>query len=1489
MPDLTHSCFSSLTFVIVVGLVSCGDGTGSTIPSADIGADTGSGREIQATERPPFILSQGEYCRLDYECGAQRHCFQGFCAAECGDTSACEDGSSCTPEGRCRGSEKSIDDPDARVDVRLVPRIDNSRLVRVSPDADGVELSAGVEGPGLPDSLRYVLTDPEGFFDTTVVRRAPVADGAVTFALPIAGEELAELPDSTLDVTVETAGGSVVVTLLPAVNSAGSYVSEVRVSTFGSIRLPLSFDVVIEPEGASLEEAETAWLALPVGASHLYSPIGGGSASPVARQLEYDALTDSYVAYFLHDFEMPEGTSLVSADGAQPQRSLRFELQFNDGVVFGSVTDRWSGFYDTRTSGGVLEPAVIVFEGELEGQRVATGLSLSEIEESENDPEFTALQPLPSLEVCTDEMFSALQETDQRFEFVAEDGTLYACGSNDAPIDSVASFESPPGPAEEMSFSRADCALALAEHALSGETTGKRLASFFTGEGEGDEESFTAFMSDCAGGVDGLCRPSAEVLCARELVAYAYGEPEEALAGEALLTDAYERLSREAFLGRQLGAFQTDAEMRLTWLQTTDFPPIVTASLRDWISGLLDDWRARVLDVHLEVVAGQYDAAGLTLLSRQVTEESAVAARRQLLFEMSQSWRAAMDTLTLAALRWNELHQADEPRAAATSLVAERTLDLYLLAGIAQSLNLRAGAGFANATFGGGFGALVRALVPLSLPFDELVYARDAEVVVSRSLDPESNNYNLLGRLQEDAETAIIEAADSVGVIIEESTARELDTTQIQNRLNNQIDVLRSELLELCGLPAGCALSDYGVRPECEVRTALGECGYLLVYEAPGDPTSSLVTARPNSSAAGAAILELAAATQAEAVAEAEHETLIDRYNVALDSATLFAELVEDWNTDRTKACDDVDVLIEGRQSAWSDSVYESLLRDIETNNTRRRTLAEDAASDADEWFSVQQAGEVLTFDDYRTGHAMALSITHVPAQGEAVMEIGRGKAAAVPSFSCTPSSPCTDAQYIAGREAITKARRNVRRVALQATSGVAGAGAGFAAGRLERSVEFARRTRAVELTQLQNTDIAEDLVFENEIARLREVANLEMTAAQVEEFQVDRLIDALRARGEAELAYARDILEAAERRDRAWSINLAALTQELQVEQAQVSYEEQALQLARLSQRAGLLQARLLELETQRSNVLSLLGSPAVVFAWANRLEQAENELLRAKTAMMNWLIAMEYYALRPFIDQRIQILLARNTYQLEEIAREMERLVERCGNQTNALSVMVSVAELLSVSDPREDVVDGTVYAPEEQFRAVLARADASVPAQLLQGENAGRLDARENSELMAAGFALELDTFANLESVCNARILSFDIAVIGDFEESARPVVRLIYPGSSTVRSCQPDLADYVAQFGPGATRFDEVMSFRSSPQSIAPLATVGGFADEADLSAGNLTLGGLPLSGEYAVLIDPAEGENREIPWDRLEDIQIRVNYTYQDFFPAGSCE
>lgn len=42
--------------------------------------------------------------------------------------------------------------------------------------------------------------------------------------------------------------------------------------------------------------------------------------------------------------------------------------------------------------------------------------------------------------------------------------------------------------------------------------------------------------------------------------------------------------------------------------------------LRDFTAGILNDWKVNVLEAHLDVVGGQYDAAGLAMLSRQLTD-----------------------------------------------------------------------------------------------------------------------------------------------------------------------------------------------------------------------------------------------------------------------------------------------------------------------------------------------------------------------------------------------------------------------------------------------------------------------------------------------------------------------------------------------------------------------------------------------------------------------------------------------------------------------------------------------------------------------------------------------------------------------------------------------------------------------------------------------------------------------------------------------------
>src|SRR5690606_5859393 len=138
------------------------------------------------------------------------------------------------------------------------------------------------------------------------------------------------------------------------------------------------------------------------------------------------------------------------------------------------------------------------------------------------------------------------------------------------------------------------------------------------------------------------------------------------------------------------------------------------------------------------------------------------------------------------------------------------------------------------------------------------------------------------------------------------------------------------------------------------------------------------------------------------------------------------------------------------------------------------------------------------------------------------------------------------------------------------------------------------------------------------------------------------------------------------------------------------MTISQKRLAYAQVVQRAGLLMGRYEEVLSLRERVDQIVGSPAAVFAWSNRLIEAEEELERVKDEMMNWLVALEYAAVRPFFDQRLRLLLARNPTQLSLIFEELEDLQDNCGGAVNEQTVELSVRDdLLDLSLDQEDAV--------------------------------------------------------------------------------------------------------------------------------------------------------------------------------------------------------
>jgi hypothetical protein len=420
-------------------------------------------------------------------------------------------------------------------------------------------------------------------------------------------------------------------------------------------------------------------------------------------------------------------------------------------------------------------------------------------------------------------------------------------------------------------------------------------------------------------------------------------------------------------------------------------------------------------------------------------------------------------------------------------------------------------------------------------------------------------------------------------------------------------------------------------------------------------------------------------------------------------------------------------------------------------------------------------------------------------------------------------------------------------------------------------------------LTKLQLQSEIDTAMAANELTQLQAELQVSLQQNATAEEQARDAIMMLEAELEAEAQAQRDLAAMYNRRDDVFARIVGENDRTTEIQQAQYTLQQRQTAYLRVVQRAQLLDGRLRNLVAQRTQLNQNLGSPSVVFGWANQLEQAESRLERAKDKMMDWVVALEYLAVRPFMDARLQILLARNTYQLADIATSLEDIQSRCGGAINTNSSELSLRDdVMQANTGLLDSASGEVLSAAQTFRAILARAQIPGDTRVRFSADATIGDLLARGGIWAASFDLGLNDFANLGASCNAKIQDISIQLVGTDLGNAQPTVGLAYDGSSTVRSCQPDIDAIVDGIGRDATAFSGVTLFRTPGRVLAPTAGINEFGQP------NQTLVGLPLASQYTVLIDPTLGENAAIKWDNLEDVRISINYAYQDFYPPGQC-
>lgn len=1415
-------------------------------------------------------------CALDNDCEHEKHCFQSLCVEGCTQDDDCESGATCTTRGRCVNHKPGLDQ-----DVHVVDAVDRSReaivpeslpatqIINVSPDriyipkqGDEVMVTLEVDQELPKAGLSYVLA----FHHDGTRSPVRVAHGKTTVDIPIplAGN----IPDAgkTIGVDIVTAAGSVMVQLIQPLPIDGLYAGSTRTETFGGARLPIELLLQTVPSNVtSLDEASSVFIHIPMAANRVFGLPSGSKANAWAKSpLQWDDLTHAWVG----TLSAPVDVQRVFGAPLYPEarRSIRVELQATDevGVFDGAWTDRWSNITDRVSSDGVVQPMDVSTSGRFTVARSGNRPAMDLVDVDASGPPWTQLpRALPAH--CTDSDLQAIAGP--------EENERSACQT----IARVEALEgSDPAFITQCAFEYAD-----AHHAES--MLADQLFAFLDPDRDNPYGmSFTEFLDACAKRTNGICVASRPTKCARELAAYAYSSADAANGDAQKLAHQYNELTQDIFLGAKLAAFQSDTSARLEWLRSSEAPLFLASALKDYNLNLLRDWQTKVLDTLMDSVFGQLDDAGLMFLSRSTNEASVIAMRQTMLLDLGVLWQSAADSLSVYAKRLNLLEEDDTRRNGRAEKLYQQFFRLYIAGSVIAEFGREAGTSAQNIQIGNYLAALEKDIAALARPFNDLILARSTEVVTSLSVDQTSDSRSLIQERHDDAMRAIESAQQSVDVVQQEAKLNEMTEATLRTRYEDQLLDLRNELISLCGLKSGCDANDVGTAPACDVPTDIGACGLESFLGEYGFFESGKTVA----SEAGIVLYDLWKAIDAAGMVQKKEQDALARLTLKIETADSLAKTIKTTMAKRDVANAQV-TQISKEISQLNATLLQEKIGTIHKQQAIREQAYVQQKQAVSNWSKITRDGVQSDMKLLNKANTASMNAEILSYSADRAKAAGDVAATAVPEISANPF------------QMIVNVIKAVVQTGIKAI--------GFAASTAMGSVATNQRIQAnsmemqMEIGGLQGDQYTAEMKDLEALGAKRSHIDIEAIEADMDSFNLSNqqeidalksLIDSLDKGLQLDEQVDRELMALRDRRDEILKDATMLEGYNYEFAQANLTIQHQNLAYQDLVQRAKVLEARFNSAQQRWSNIENIMGSPDVIFSFANRLALAESRLDTARTALQEWLIALEYYAVRPFVSQRIAILLARNPQQLEAIAHELERLQGACGGSITNERVEVSLRDnLLGLNIPTllqegQDGASDVVASPAERFRALLRRANTPVNkrARLNAKQTIGQRLADGN--VLAANFTLSVDDFANLPQTCNGKVSSIAAQLVGLENTDAQPVITIVYDGSSELRSCQANIRELVLAVGPEATSFGPVTRFRTGSRAISPVV---GFSDYGAAKTWNATLEGTPLAAGYTVMIDKDLAANQDIPWEDLEDIRLQFAYSYQDVFPDGQCE
>ena len=1524
-----------LILLSVLLLTACDDE-----PNRSRATDVMTDQGIRETELTPvgFRLTASTACTLSSDCIVGQYCYLGYCAYQCLEDNDCSTGS-CDDRGRCA---PGIPRNTQRKDNEAVDPQETSNLEGIDRDQLGdinietYPLETQYVSPGQNTITLQVITNADatlyhGFtyrVDSTVENNDSsyvyTSDASTihTITLPT-GRANPEVDEPQVEhIYITSSAGSFPIRLIPARAADGEYNAELSLRGLYT-KIPFNFSLITEPSGLGLEPAtpdeKRVYLVLGSKQSDLFIPTTPTEAPDSGVKVEcfYKEPIESWSCSTISAFNLAQENIFGEHAMNQVRRNILMEFSLNEqGMVEGTLSDRWNGLVDQYNSS--LEPELkgILIEGDFVAHWNKT-LSLNSTEVMSLGPDQSSPQIL------------GLPERNDCDTIFAEN------------CDVLEGYDA-----------KLACFRTLSSQVLNEDSLSTQVASLFDDSTTTTGENFTGFLELCADDMNETCQTPPEVKCALHMTAKTLIETpldDQATYDELWIT--FSKLLTEYTGGPQLIAFYNDVQTRKDLLTRGEFevPSIAEEALAELNEAMLNKWMITVVDGSLIALRRFMQIESFVFLNSVIDSDTARDERDRLLISLVTAWTHSASNLALATKRWNELFRLTSQRKEKAEEVAIRLRELYISALVIIDIHIRAGKGAEAAPIAQGLSQLSKNLIELSQDFNTLLFSRDGEFFVST--DPRET----LEALKDNAELRVSEASENIQSTLADIFQQQFNTERRRSAAVIAIGDSEGRLRELCGVPTGCNASNIGIEPNCDSSWEIGLCGFTLT-QAPVENRSEQVTDIYDEKVAEyqMAVQEREACLSAR-VANADY-TINDENEIIL-------------TTDTSSSGDDCENISVNLDTSWrfepstarASEAGIALLEILKADTTYRNVQAELLEFKR---VTIQEAEQLIAFVNYIKDVEQIHSnqIDRIKAEqqyqettGQEAFNIRTRGVSCITGWKDNKDAPMPGDCKCGSRDCDSKGKaqwwretrktnldkwqtdrdsnnliltnylrdaanarskaeglRDVFNFSAQGFSDIlatlsldlpnVGVGTGIAAASTivnggltlgamiqtniaEKKAYYAEKQAIVNEAYLEKIIENQEFVdlsteFDITVQDLQgEIAILESDLAIQ---KAENAIELIQMNSDFAKELAEMLFELEERRLALFRRVSEEYQQELDLLEADLDIQLAVLNYIKITEDADQERGTLVVLRSQLEQFNNLVAGAQAFLTMSSQLAQAERQLIGAKDALLDWLTALEYHNVRPFFNERIAIRLAKSSYELKAISDRLADLTLDCNGISNNQSIELSLRnDLLKLKDTIIDSVTSETLTPQIRLIKTLERGIVPIGMKVRYSatQNIGEL--LNQKDVLSTTFSIKLSELANLPISCNAKLSALAIKLVGQGFENQNPALTILYEGASQLYSCHPNIQDYVDYFGQDMTRYGTVTTIDVSGRNAGLVLGINEFGSS------NITFRGLPVSSRYTLVIDPSLPANAGLPWENLEDLEILLEYTYQDLYPSDS--